>query len=74
MASHSASNMSHTPAGHYQMNARHNASNQTDYILESMGENRRESPRVRASGESQEGLTKVHQHTLIAKIDVDQLV
>ena len=56
------------------MNARHNASNQTDYILESMGENRRESPRVRASGESQEGLTKVHQHTLIAKIDVDQLV
>lgn len=72
MPSHSASN--HTPAAHYQMNARRNVRGQPDYILESIGEMRRENRMARGSGESQEGLTKVHEHTLIAKVDVDRIV
>lgn len=74
MASHSASSMSHTPAAHYQMNARRNGGNQPEFNLESMGQTRREAHGVRGSGESQEGLTKGHHHVLIAKVDVDRLV
>jgi hypothetical protein len=73
MASHSGSSASRTPAAQYQLNARRKAGNQPDYVLESLGGGRREENRTRSSGESQEELTKV-QHTMIAKVNVDQLV
>jgi hypothetical protein len=73
MASHSASNMSHTPAAQYQRNVKRNAGDQPEYVLESMGETR-EDRMARRSGDSQEGLTKVHHHTLIAKVDADRIV
>ena len=74
MGSHSASNVSHTPAAHYQMNARRNVGGQPDYILDSMGQTRRENRLGRESGDSQEGLTKVLGRTFITRVDVDRIV
>ena len=56
------------------MNARPNGGNQPDSILESMGEARRDENGMRDSGESQEGLTKVHRHVLVAKGDAGRIV
>lgn len=74
MPSHSASNISHTPTVNYQRNAKRDVSSRHDYALESMGEARTEERIVRESGESQEGLTKVHEHTLVAKVSTSWLV
>lgn len=74
MASHSASNVSHTPGANYQRSVRQNVGSQPDYVLESIGKTRGEERMVRESGESQEGLTKVHEHTLVAKVDSSWLV
>jgi hypothetical protein len=44
------SQCSHTPAARHQINTRQNAGSQPHYILESMGEVRRDENRVRSSG------------------------
>ncbi|KAG0648068.1 hypothetical protein D0Z07_5732 [Hyphodiscus hymeniophilus] len=74
MAPNSASSNSQKLAARNHIEARRTAGIQRAYVLESVRETRREGNRERRSGESQESLTKTHEHILIAKVDVDQIV
>jgi len=44
------------------------------YVLEEREESRTENRMARGSGESQEGLTKVHEVTLVAKVASERMV